>query len=101
MFFSLKNLVLLQIYRFTYIPHMFLSHAEVYFEFEHARDIVGIWMLSLNLDTLCVIVTLRTIVSTEICNYGQLFFLLKRFEVFIGGNHESLLSDRLGKPVCV
>ena len=48
------------IYRFTFIPNMFLSHAEVYFEYEHARDIVGIWMFSLNLDTLCVIVTLRT-----------------------------------------
>ena len=56
---------------------MFLSHAEVYFEYGHARDIVGIWMFSFYLDTLYVIVTLRTIVSTEICKYGQLFFELK------------------------
>ena len=77
---------------------MFLSHAEVYFEFEHARDIVGIWMFSLNLDTLCMIVTLRTIVSTGICKYGQLVFELKRFKVFIGGYHESLLSDKRGNP---
>ena len=46
-------------------------------------------------------VTLRTIVSTEICKYGQLVFELKRFEVFIGEYHVSLFSDRAGKPVCV
>ena len=45
-FFSLKNLELLQIYRSTYIPYMFLNHVEVYFEYEYACDIVGIWMFS-------------------------------------------------------
>ena len=70
------------IYRFTYIPCMLLNHVEVYFEYEHARDIVGTWMFSLNIDTLYVIVTLRTIVSTGICKYGQLFFELKRFISF-------------------
>ena len=99
-FFSLKTSSF-YIYRFTYIPHMLLNHVEVYFEYEHVRDIVGTWMFSLNIDTLYVIVTLRTIVSTGICKYGQLFFELKRFEGFIGGYHESLLSDRAGKPACV
>ena len=70
-FLALKTLCF---YKYIGSHISFLSHAEVYFEFEHARDIVGIWMLSLNLDTLCVIVTLKTIVSTEICKYGQLFF---------------------------
>ena len=28
-------------------------------------------------------------------------FQVEMFEVFIGGYHESLLSDRAGKPVCV
>ena len=27
-------------------------------------------------------------------------FRVEMFEVFIGGYHESLLSDRAGKPVC-
>ena len=80
---------------------MFLSHVEVYFEYKHACDIVGLCMFSFNLDTLCVIVTLRTIVSTEICKYGQLFFELKRFKVFIGGYHESLLSDKRETHVCM
>ena len=96
-FFSLKTSSF-YIYRFTYILHMLLNHVEVYFEYEHARDIVGTWMFSVNIDTLYVIVTLRTIVSTEICKYGQLFFELKRFKVFIGGYHESLLSDKRGNP---
>ena len=80
-FFSLKTSSF-YIYRFTYIPYMLLNHVEVYFEYEHARDIVGTWMFSLNIDTLYVIVTLRTIVSTGICKYGQLFFELKRFISF-------------------
>ena len=48
-----------------------------------------------------MIVTLRTIVSTKICKYGQLAFELKRFEVFIRGYVVSLFSDRAGKPMCV
>ena len=62
---------------------MLLSHAEVYFEYGHACDIVGIWMFSFYLDTLYVIVTLRTFVSTEICKYGQLFFKLKRLKFLL------------------
>ena len=34
-----------------------LKSEYAYFEYEHARDIVGIWMFSFNLDTVCVIVT--------------------------------------------
>ena len=60
---------------------MFLSRAEVYFEYGHARDSCGNMMtlFSLNLDILCVIVTLRTIV----CKDGQLFFELKRLQFLL------------------
>ena len=99
-FFSLKTSSF-YIYRFTYIPHMFLNHVEVYFEYEHARDIVGTWVFSLNIDTLYVIVTLRTIVSTGICKYGQLFFELKRFISFYWRISWEPFIRQVGKPMCV
>ena len=77
---------------------MFLNHVEVYFEYEHARDIMGIWTFSLKLDTRCMIVTLRTIVSTEICKYGQLFFELKRLKFLLVDIMRAFYPIERGNP---
>ena len=55
-------------------------------------------MFSFNLDTLCVIVTLRTIVSTEICKYGQLFFKLKRLKFLLVDIMRAFFPIERGNP---